>query len=89
MAAAEVGVLPPPDEEVPPPVVLLLAFGAVGVPAVGVVTAAGAAAAGEDAVAAGAALVVELAKLPKLGTNSKAFTFSLENFVLISLESAS
>lgn len=78
VAAAEVGVLPPPDEEVP----VLVWLGAVGVPAVGVVTGATAAATTAAAVDAG----VELAKL---GTNSSAFTFSLENFALTSFESVS
>lgn len=81
VAPAEVGVFPPPDEEAVPVVVVGAPVGepaVVGDPAVGTTV--------TDAGATTGAEVVELAKL---GTNSIAFTFSLENLVLISLESFS
>lgn len=74
VAAAEVGVLPPPDEEVP---VVVLA-------SVGIAVASGSAA-GVTA----ATVATEAVELAKLGTNSNAFTFNFENFVLISFESVS
>lgn len=73
VSAADVGVLPPPDDEVP--VVVL---------AVGVAVGSGSAAGVTSSTVAAVAVV-----LAKLGTNSIAFTFSLENFALISFESVS
>lgn len=73
VAAADVGVLAPPDED--PPVVVA----AVAAPSV-----AGAAAAAGAAAGAAAA-----APKLKLGTNSIAFTFSVENLAATSVESLS
>lgn len=75
VAAADVGELPPPEDEAPVAVVVVVVvFDTVDV---------------TNAAAAAAAAAADAAELAKLGTNSKAFTFNVENFALISFESLS
>lgn len=78
VAAADVGVFSPPDEEVPVVVAVVV------VAAVGVAVGSGSTAGVTSATVATVAVV-----LAKLGTNSIAFTFSLENFALKSFGSVS
>lgn len=75
VAAAEVGVLAPPDDD--PPVVMVVVLAAV------------VAAAAAPSVASEAAGAAAAAPKLKLGTNSIAFTFRVENLVATSEESLS
>lgn len=76
VAAADVGVLAPPDDD--PPVVVVVVLAAV-------VAAAAAPSVASEAAGAAAAAPPKL----KLGTNSIAFTFRVENLVATSEESLS